>query len=211
VTKTWGRGRTDRKSLFGCRGRLPVNSLLRQNFHAGFVEKFRKVKFHAGETAGPAGRRCETLWRTLPLPSTEAGPLIRAQEALGLGPSIGQRPARHAGRVCLKGDAAMEFSGRHAGGGGRITFENLVGRFLCRHRPRLMVCSAAALRLPEMLLAARTSKQVGGAISGKGTLAQAQLFTGLASIDLAPAVKLKKMADKRRGMALMELTMFFQT
>jgi hypothetical protein len=62
-----------------------------------------------------------------------------------------------------------------------------------------------------MLLATRTSKQVGSAISVKGALAQAQLFTGLASVDLALTVKLKKMADKCRGVALMELTRLFRT
>ena len=57
----------------------------------------------------------------------------------------------------------MQFAGHQAVGGGRITFEQLVGQLLCRHRPRLMVCTAAAPRLPEVLPGTRASKQVGGA------------------------------------------------
>ena len=72
-----------------------------------------------------------------------------------------------------------------------------------------MVCATAALRLPEMLPGARASKQVRRAQLVKGTFTQAQLFTGLSRVNLVLAVKFKVMADKVRGMPVMELAIFF--
>ena len=43
----------------------------------------------------------------------------------------------------------------------------------------------------------------------KGAFTQAQLFTGLSRVNLVLAVKFKVMADKVRGMPVMELAIFF--
>ncbi len=192
-------------------------------------EHLALIKASASDHAGavvenldevPAGIRArhESVWSgvhlpqladALPLPPADAGPLLPAQGALGQSASMGQRPATHAGAIRHEGDAAMEFAGHQTVGGGRIAFEKLAGQLLCRYRPRLMVRSAAAPRLPEIPLAIGARTQVGCAIAVESTLAQIQLVAGLARIDSALTVKFKKVPHKRRGMAVMELTIFF--
>ena len=103
----------------------------------------------------------------------------------------------------------MQFAGHQAVGCWRIAFEQFNSQLLCCRRPRLMACTAAALRLPEVLLGSRASKEVRSAQLVEGTFTQAQLLTGLPRINLVLAVKFKEMTHKVRGMTVMELARFF--